>query len=129
MGTGKLSIIFAIFAFALSGHAKSVLETRLQINLYQALIDGADEMVAEQIADKTIYKTPEIDRYEKVFKKICAFYRSEKCPEVYFTQKPIGLAAMYPNGVLLIEPRVAAGLNENELSFFLAHEFGHFYLN
>ena len=139
MKISKLAILAAgALAFGLASAQRTEVdletgETAMQISLqkeiFGILISDTEEVHGEYKSKGIFYKNANLAKYQAIFADICANDKAQTCPPVYFTKRQEqGIASMYPNGVLALNEELMARLTLDEVSFILAHEFGHFHL-
>ena len=121
-----LLLSFCSVGFAQTEQTDTPMQKSLQKELYEIYISDSDEVFAEYIKNGTFYENENLNKYRTIFQEICLQNKEEHCPPVYFTRKEIAIAAMYPNAKLAIEEISAGRLNSSEVTFILAHEFGHY---
>ena len=108
----------------------TAMQISLQKEIYGILISDTDEVQTEYKEQGVMYKNDKLDKYKAILGAICERDRANVCPEVYFTKRvQQGIAAMYPNGVLVINEAIAARINDNEATFLVAHEYAHYKFN
>ena len=111
-------------------HATEDREYFLQKEYYEYIMFESNERIDKYIKEGLIYQKNEAKFFtvQHLLTQICEHYQT-KCVPLYLTQEVIEAAAMYPNGVLVLNENVFNKLNKDELTFLLAHEFGHYYYN
>ena len=99
----------------------------IEKNVYSQLLDETSEQEKEYINGKVFYKDDNLNKYLIFVETLCKKYINKKdCPNLYYTTNNI-VAAMYPNGTLVMNKEKMTLLNDNEYQFILAHEFAHWY--
>lgn len=124
-----LFIFFLIPTISMA-HTNNDREYFLQKEYYDFIMSESDERIEKYIQEGIIYKKEDAKFFtiQHILEEICEYYQ-KKCVSLYLTKEVIEAAAMYPNGVLVLNENVANKLNKDELTFLLAHEFGHYYYN
>lgn len=108
----------------------TAMQMSLQKEIYGLLISDTDEVQAEYKEKGIMYKSEKLEKYKTIFAAICEQDKASPCPEVWFTKRDAqGIAAMYPNGVLVINEDIVSRINDNEATFLLAHEYAHYKFN
>lgn len=123
----KYFLAFCVtFSTSCFAQEETAMQKSLQKELYEIYVNDANEMTEKYLEDGTFYTNSHLQRYQSIFSHICKDYNVDKCPVIYFTKTDIAGAAMYPNGTLAIEENSAQQMNDEEITFILAHEFSHF---
>lgn len=122
----KLAAAIISIVFISSTVFAATFREALEKNLWDSLIAETDAVLAENLANGTVFKDASLAKYEKMIKTLCADFHDIQCMPVYFTKNTgLDIAAAYPNQVIQINKQAVADLSDDEVLFVLAHEYGH----
>lgn len=125
----KQFFIFLLFSLPILSHSQiTAREEALQKEYYNTIVEETNEAAQKYIKEGQLYRLDSPSYYlaQSILDNLCIAHNT-KCFPFYITKEVTEAAAMYPNGILVMNERVVNSLNRSELTFILAHEFAHYY--
>lgn len=111
-------------------HGESAMQISLQKEIYGVLLSDTNEVHAEYKKEGLFYKNNNLLKYQTMLEEISRDDASSVVPELYFTKRTeLGIAAMYPNGLLVLNEEDVSRIEGPEAVYLVAHEYAHFKFN
>lgn len=105
----------------------TAMQISLQKEIYGIVLSDTQEAQNGYKEQGIMYQAPGLAKYQAIMQSICQHDSEAGCPSVYFTKRvEQGIAAMYPNGVLVLNDNMIKRITHDEAVFVLAHEYAHY---
>lgn len=105
----------------------TAMQISLQKEIYGIVLSDTQEAQNGYKDQGIMYQAPGLAKYQAIMQSICQHDGEAVCPPVYFTKRvEQGIAAMYPNGVLVLNDDMIKRITHDEAVFVLAHEYAHY---
>ena len=105
----------------------TAMQISLQKEIYGIVLSDTQEAQNGYKEQGIMYQAPGLAKYQAIMQSICQHDSEAGCPSVYFTKRvEQGIAAMYANGVLVLNDDMIKRITHDEAVFVLAHEYAHY---